>query len=526
MAWDFATKLCPTKMVPVRFRGQPEEATAAILYGAELGIGPISALQNIFEVHGSPGIYARTAQALLEGKGFQFRTVETSNEVAEVYGWKPGSPVVLDPETHERINPDESSRFTFDEAVTAGWAPEVDESERGGILILGVRYKANTNGKLAGNEKYIRQPRQMLWAKAMMETCRHLSPATLLGIAYSVEELESEQSSPNPIGGSSSGPREEPLTVDEILSANPDPRTTPPSSERPANGLPLTDTLAEREAADAADKARTEGILDAAEDDSDGEGPNLAEAPDDAEAEVVDPEPEAPPLEPVKNKRASKREQSKAAKSAPAKATQGEQIPGKPKGHTDRVEAALAKAQAAQTGGGGEEAPEVPETTPPADPEPQASPGSSEPPISDDPSEDDEAYAAMERAREAELAAQADAEADSAADEDGPVEAGEPSAALAELQQQVAAEEAAKAAPEPVKAPQNWDGAKPATREQLQELAGCIAAAGFKPTAEGKAQWFAWLSQEVERDITANNKLSRSEIDRVIASMKADEQSN
>src|SRR5438270_236305 len=75
MAYQFAVKLCKTKMVPERFRQKPEEATAAILYGAEIGLGPIAALQNIFEVKGSPGIYARTAQALLEAKGFQFETV-------------------------------------------------------------------------------------------------------------------------------------------------------------------------------------------------------------------------------------------------------------------------------------------------------------------------------------------------------------------------------------------------------------------------------------------------------------------
>src|ERR1700753_2747345 len=89
MAYEFATKLVCTKMVPVRFRNAPEEATAAILYGAELGLGPIAALQNIFEVHGSPGIYARTAQALWEAKGFRFKTMESNNGVATVHGMKP-----------------------------------------------------------------------------------------------------------------------------------------------------------------------------------------------------------------------------------------------------------------------------------------------------------------------------------------------------------------------------------------------------------------------------------------------------
>lgn len=493
MAWQFANKLVGTKMVPVRFRAQPEEATAAILYGAELGLGPISALQNIFEVHGSPGIYARTAQALLEAKGFQFRTVESTNEIATVHGWKPGADPKLD-------EPDEWSTFTYEDAERAGWAPRPLDADKGGIMIRGIRYEENKYGKLDGNEKYLTQPRQMLWAKAMMETCRHLSPATLLGIAYCVEELESERSA-SPEGTGPSRPvAEAPLTVEEILSAAP---------ERPANGLPLTDTLAEREAAEDRAAAVADAVLDAAEDDS-----------EPAEVEV---EPEPTPPAPVKQtgKRAAaaqQREQKARLKDATKKL---------PKDAAARVAAAVAKATAAQNGGG-TEGTEVPETTPVADPEPVQSPVESPEPsempvTTEDPSTGDGLL--RPDLSEDEAKALDDAYADELADQYvGPAIEEESEQAVAARQHQEAAETGEVHATEPVKAPTDWDGSKPATREQLSDLTACIAAAGYQPTDDGRAEWFAWLSQEVDRDVTRNNQLSRREIDKVIAVMRADQQ--
>jgi hypothetical protein len=439
MAYDFATKLVGTKMVPLRFRNQPEEATAAILYGAELGLGPISALQNIFEVHGSPGIYARTAQALLEAKGFRFKTLEDTNEAVTVAGMKPDTVAPWD-------MADEVSRFTYEDAELAGWTPQVEESPRGGREIRGVRYQLNSNGKLVGNEKYLTQPRQMLWAKAMMEVCRRLSPATLLGIAYSVEELESEHqahAADSPAPAMSTG---DPLTVDEILAAAPDSVAT-----------------------DAADPHDDDGNR------------------------VTPPEPEPAP---VKNKRASKREQT-AAKS-------------KPKGHTPRVDAALAKARAANGNGDADGLTQTPETTPAAEPEPQADPPVVEP--SGDPSEPepngDDALPGLDedemQAKEVDdaYAAAIAAEERGAQQEREAIESG-----------QVREPAAERTVIDP-------DRLKPALREQLQELTQCIAAAGFQPTPDGRETWFAWLSQEVNRDITANNQLSRGEIVRVIESMR------
>lgn len=408
MAYEFAAKLVVTRMVPARYRNQPEEATAAILYGAELGLGPIAALQNIFDVHGSPGIYARTAQALLEAKGFRFKTLENTDQVATVAGIHPNTALG---DVFSWDNADEKSTFTIEDAERAGWCPKPHDGDRGGVLVNGVRYQSNANGKLAGNEKYLTQPRQMLWAKAMMEVCRRLSPATLLGIAYSVEELESEQAVEPALAARPAAT--DALTVEEILAATPD----------------------------KAEDAATEG---------------------------------------------------------------------KPKGHTSRVEAALAKARAESQKQDQDAAPPAGGTQPATETarqdEPEVPGRESEPQM---PADDDKPPTGDRIYREPEPS---DDASDDASD---PEPTPDPSETEPTGDDQPPPPLDMGDDPEPGPAPESERDDRPATKEQLQDLTQLIAAAGFQPTDEGRTQWFAFVSQTVDRDITANNQLTRDEIGRV-----------
>ena len=45
--------------MPAHFRGKPNEAAAAILYGDEIGFTPTQALQNLYVINGKPALYAR-----------------------------------------------------------------------------------------------------------------------------------------------------------------------------------------------------------------------------------------------------------------------------------------------------------------------------------------------------------------------------------------------------------------------------------------------------------------------------------
>lgn len=151
-AHKLATTLCNTQMVPATFRGKPDDGAAAILYGAELGLKPQQALQQIFVVHGQPAIYARTMVALLKAKGYTFTTVDTSDTSVTVTGTSPRG------ET-------ETATWTIDRAKKAGYTT---------------------------NKKYQSDPQAMLYAKAASEVCRKLAPDVLLGIKYTAEDLELE----------------------------------------------------------------------------------------------------------------------------------------------------------------------------------------------------------------------------------------------------------------------------------------------------------------------------------------------
>ncbi len=149
-AHQLASALVRTGIVPVHYRGKPDEGTAAILYGVELGLTPIQSLQNVFNVNGNPAIYARTMAALLRNKGFKFRTVETSDERVTV----------------ECTAPD-------GESETSTW--DIARADKAGYT---------------RNDKYKTDPQAMLYAKAVTETARKLAPDLLLGIPRTMEELE------------------------------------------------------------------------------------------------------------------------------------------------------------------------------------------------------------------------------------------------------------------------------------------------------------------------------------------------
>ncbi|WP_052336126.1 hypothetical protein [Mycobacterium canetti] len=171
-AYKLADAVCHTAMVPDRFRGKPQDGAAAILYGAELGLNPIQSLQRVIPIYGSPTLEARTMVALLKARGYKIRTVAQSDDSVTVHGESP------DGETAE-------STWTIQRAIKARYVPEIDE--RTG------KYKTNSKGNLIGNEKYLTDPQAMLKAKAQAEVCRDLAPEILLGIAYTAEEMESEQ---------------------------------------------------------------------------------------------------------------------------------------------------------------------------------------------------------------------------------------------------------------------------------------------------------------------------------------------
>lgn len=175
-AHQLAKALTNTSIVPVAYRStrsedKTDEAAAAILYGAELGLNPIQSLQRVVNINGKPGVEARTMQAMLQTKGFRFKTVETSDTSVTVSCTAPDG-----------------------RAETSTW--DIGRAERAGYT---------------KNGKYQTDPQAMLYAKAVAEAARKIAPEVLLGMPYTLEDLELD---PAPVRVES-----ERLTAAEVLAA-------------------------------------------------------------------------------------------------------------------------------------------------------------------------------------------------------------------------------------------------------------------------------------------------------------------
>lgn len=107
-AIGLAERICKTNFVPAAYRGKPEETLACILYGSELGIGPMQSLNSIDIVQGSVFLRAQLVQALARSVGGSIDVDSADDERAVVLARRPGWTVA------RRVE------FTFEEARRQG----------------------------------------------------------------------------------------------------------------------------------------------------------------------------------------------------------------------------------------------------------------------------------------------------------------------------------------------------------------------------------------------------------------------
>ncbi len=87
-AMEFSKLLSESTMIPAPYRGKPSDVLVAVQYGAELGLHPMQAMQNIACINGKPSIYGdamigiirnsnlcEDIQEYLEGQGDQTTAV-------------------------------------------------------------------------------------------------------------------------------------------------------------------------------------------------------------------------------------------------------------------------------------------------------------------------------------------------------------------------------------------------------------------------------------------------------------------
>lgn len=136
------------------------DVTAIIMAGASIGYDPFQSVQQMFIVHGSPAMYARSMVALVKSHGHKLDQAASSPEAVTVRARHRD-----ETEWHEFT-------WTIQRATQAGYT---------------------------SNPKYKSNPQEMLYAKAATEACRRMFPEVLAGISpYSVEESELEDLGENP----------------------------------------------------------------------------------------------------------------------------------------------------------------------------------------------------------------------------------------------------------------------------------------------------------------------------------------
>jgi hypothetical protein len=65
-AMEFSKILATSNMVPVAYKGKPQDILVAIGWGYEVGLQPMQALQNIAVINGKPSVYGDAALALVK----------------------------------------------------------------------------------------------------------------------------------------------------------------------------------------------------------------------------------------------------------------------------------------------------------------------------------------------------------------------------------------------------------------------------------------------------------------------------
>lgn len=140
---QLAERLADTEFVPTALRKRPAAITAAILYGYEIGIGPMQALRSIDIVQGRPTPSAELLRAMIYKAGHEMWVVEATGTRVTVGGRRAGSA----------------------REITVTWTSEMARA-------------AGLNGK----DTWRKFPRQMLFARATSELARVLFPDAIRGL--------------------------------------------------------------------------------------------------------------------------------------------------------------------------------------------------------------------------------------------------------------------------------------------------------------------------------------------------------
>lgn len=148
--YKVAEMLAQTTFVSKSLYGKPQEVAAQILYGREVNLSPMVALQQINIIDGRPSMSALSMRGLAQANGIKFTLHESGESRCKMSAQAPGDR----------------------EPTTITWT--IDRAKKLG---------------LTGKRNWTSQPQAMLIARATSELCRLVAAPLFLGMAYSTEEL-------------------------------------------------------------------------------------------------------------------------------------------------------------------------------------------------------------------------------------------------------------------------------------------------------------------------------------------------
>jgi hypothetical protein len=151
---DLAARVSTTSFVPTGIRGKTAEIAACILTGREIGIGPMTSLNEIHVINGRPCMSSKLMRSLAFAAGHEITFPVLTDEKVTAKG--------------RRADSDQWTEVTW----------TMKDAQRIGV---------------ASRDTWKSYPRAMLQARASSELCRLLFPDALGGVSYAMEELDDEQ---------------------------------------------------------------------------------------------------------------------------------------------------------------------------------------------------------------------------------------------------------------------------------------------------------------------------------------------
>ena len=147
-AFALAERVGSSALIPPAYRNKPADACLAIIYGAEMGLPPLTALQRIVVVNGRPTLDAQGIVNRVRAAGHSIQG-DVDSTRAIVRG--------------RRADNGDEMTVTF----------TIEDAQRAGLL---------------KNDVYKKHPDDMLWARAVSRLGRRLFSDLIGGVSYTPDE--------------------------------------------------------------------------------------------------------------------------------------------------------------------------------------------------------------------------------------------------------------------------------------------------------------------------------------------------